>query len=121
MSNLGAYQWITTTAKKVGGPVKLMFYTAFGGYIIFRAFEAGGKKIYKAVKKDDEAEISLKKYTVIHEGISNESVTFSNDEELWVLEQDDDVVLVHKPGDSNSPYYVTEEFLSSITDYKPEK
>ena len=34
MSNLGLYQWFTTTAKKVGGPAKLIGMFISGGAIV---------------------------------------------------------------------------------------
>ena len=50
MNNLGWYQWFTTNAKKVGGPLSLMGLIAVGGYAIIRTVEAGEKKIIKVVK-----------------------------------------------------------------------
>ena len=51
MSNLGAYQWFTTISKKVGGPYQLLGITAIEGYTVIRIIEAGGKTVYKLVKK----------------------------------------------------------------------
>ena len=45
MGNLGAYQWVTTISKKVGGPFQLLGITALGGYVVFRGLEAGGKYV----------------------------------------------------------------------------
>ena len=54
MSNLGWYQWFTTNAKKVGGPLKLLSLIAVGGYAVIRTGEAGIKKAYRLAKKHIE-------------------------------------------------------------------
>lgn len=54
MGNLGAYQWITTVSKKVGGPVKLLVGIALGGYTVIRLGEAGIKKVIRTVKTHHE-------------------------------------------------------------------
>ena len=54
LSNLGWYQWFTTNAKKVGGPLKLLSLIAVGGYAVIRTGEAGIKKAYRLAKKHIE-------------------------------------------------------------------
>lgn len=122
MSNLGAYQWITSTSKKVGGPRRLLGVFAVGGYIVIRIMEAGGKTVYKRVKKskgqNQEKPVNdTLEYTVMREGKSNENVKFSVGDKLRILEKDGDSILIDKIGDHNSPYFVSAEFLSEISEY----
>lgn len=42
MNNLGWYQWFTTNAKKVGGPLRLMGLIAVGGYKAGPIAQCGG-------------------------------------------------------------------------------
>ena len=67
MSNLGAYQTMTTLAKKFGGPVKLGLAIAVGGYAVIRTGES---------------------------------------------------VLVELIGNENNPYFVSADFLSSISEFE---
>lgn len=120
MSNLGAYQWITTVAKKVGGPVKLLILTALGGYVVVRTFEAGGKKVYRVVKestKGKKTAFDAQEYVVTKEGVSNEGVVFNEGDVFIILEKDGDAVLINKFNDDNSPYFVSSDFLSEISDF----
>lgn len=122
MSNLGHYQWITSASKKVGGPYRLLGIFAVGGYAIIRSIEAGGKKVYKRVKKskgkNQEKPISdTLEYTVIREGKSNENVKFSVGDKFRILEKDGDSILIDRIGDHNSPYFVSAELLSEISEY----
>lgn len=47
MSNLGTYQWLTTTSKKVGGPVMLLTLAGVTGATIYK----GGEMIVKRCMK----------------------------------------------------------------------
>lgn len=119
MGNLGAYQWVTTISKKVGGPFQLLGITALGGYVVFRGLEAGGKYVYKLFRKQKdkttEKAVEAVKYTVETEGVSNEGVVFKVGEEFCVLETDGDAVLIDKIGDPNSPYFISKELFDQIT------
>lgn len=122
MGNLGAYQWITTMSKKVGGPFQLLGITAIGGYTVFRTIEAGGKTIYKLFKKhkgknQEKTVIKAIEYSVIKEGKSNENVKFSIGDKFRILEKDGDSVLIDKLDDPNSPYFVSASFLGEISEY----
>ena len=122
MGNLGTYQWITTTSKKVGGPVALLGLVAVGGYAVFRSVEAGGKYVYKLVKKKKgvttEKDVDALKHTVIVEGVSNEGVTFKAGDVFYILAEDGDCILIDKIGDPNSPYYISKEFMNQILNIK---
>ena len=123
MSNLGGYQWLTTTAKKVGGPINLMLITASTGAAIYKGSEVVIKKSIKAVKKkyDDKKlkmEFNIKQYTVKTFGVSNEGLEFKVGEQFKVLESDGKAVLIEKIGDTNNPYFVSVELLKEISDYE---
>ena len=122
MSNLGAYQWITSASKKVGGPINLLLLSGATGAAIYKACEIGVKKCVKAIKShqtttDMNSESQHKLYSVIQPGVSNEGIEFSVGSQYRVLETDGGSVLIEKIGDQNNPYFVSAEFLSSISEY----
>ena len=126
MSNLGAYQWITSASKKVGGPINLLLLIgaagATTGIAIYKACEVGVKKCVKIIKShptttDKDLESQHIFYSVIKPGISNEGVEFFVGSQYRVLETDGDSVLIEKIGDENNPYFVSAEFLRTISDY----
>lgn len=122
MSNLGWYQILTTMAKKVGGPRKLVGLLVGGGAVAGAGAMAGGVAIKnKVAKKLDEkkreAEAAII-HTVTTEGQSNEGLLFKIGDQFKVLEVDGDAALIEKLGDSNNPYFVSADFLKSISDYK---
>lgn len=51
MSNLGAYQWSTTAAKKVGSPKNLVLIIAGTGAAVYKGREIVVKKTVKEIKK----------------------------------------------------------------------
>ena len=121
MGNLGWYQWITTTSKKVGGPLQLLGIVAAGGAIAgslaTKGFDAAKQKItIMKEAKEQAAEASIV-YTVTKEGRSNEGLEFNIGDQFRVLERDGDAVLIEKLRDENNPYFVSAKFLSSISDY----
>ena len=121
MSNLGLYQMMTTLSKKVGGPLKLAGIVFGGGAIFGGGAVAGGLAIKNKVsqklkQKKLEGKVSII-YTVNKEGQSNEGILFEENEQFKVLEVDGDAALIEKLGDNNNPYFVSIEFLSSISDY----
>lgn len=123
MSNLGGYQWLTTTAKKVGGPTNLVLIIAGTGAATYKGGEILVKKSIKAIKKKrmekkEVAESNIRQYEVKATGVSNEGLTFKVGEYFKVLEVDGDAVLIEKIGDENNPYFVSAELLKDISDYK---
>lgn len=123
MSNLGGYQWLTTVAKKVGGPKNLVLVIAGAGAVIYKSGEIAVKQTVKAIKRIKNKEQLLetantKMYTVTAEGISNEGLEFKIGDQFRVLESDKDAVLIEKIGDNNNPYFVSVELLKNISDYK---
>lgn len=123
MSNLGAYQWLTTAAKKVGGPKNLVGIIAGTGAVAGVAVYKGGeivvKKINKKMNKEELQETSdTIIYSVTAEGVSNDGLEFKIGDQFRVLETDKDAVLIEKIGDDNNPYFVSEELLKNISNYK---
>lgn len=117
MSNLGLYQILTTASKKVGGPLNLVAMIFGGGIVV----GAGGNEIRnraakKKIAKKKEAKKSIV-YKVNTEGKSNEGLLFKVGDTFKVLDVDGDAALIVKIGDSNNPYFVSAEFLKSISDY----
>ena len=122
MSNLGAYQWLTTAAKKVRGP-NLVLIIAGTGAAVYKGSEIVVKKTVKEFKKKIRihqlTEIAdTKVYSVTAEGISNEGLAFKIGDQFRVLETDKDAILIEKIDDDNNPYFVSEELLMNISNYK---
>lgn len=122
MSNLGYYQWITTTAKKVGGPLHLLGLVAIGGYFVIRAGEAGTKKIIKWVKacnnnKSGEMGTAYPVYNVVTDATIGDNVAVKAGDKIRVWAIDDDVAMVEILGNKNNPYFIDLNSLISITDY----
>ncbi len=123
MSNLGGYQWLTTTAKKVGGPRNLVLIIAGAGAVVYKSSEVLlkiGVNVFKRKSNEEkiEAKSDITIYTVKSSGISNEGLVFEVGELFKVLESDGDAVLIEKIGDNNNPYFVSAELLEKISDYK---
>lgn len=121
MSNLGMYQRMTTLAKKCGGPKRLAALVLAMGF----AGGVGATKGYEALKREINKKLGSKKkenelqpwYVVSSFAESNEGLLFEVGSKFRVLEQDGDAVLIEKENDDNNPYFVSERFLASISDY----
>lgn len=123
MSNLGAYKWITSTSKKVGGPINLLLLTGATAVIVYKISEFGVKKGIKALKAHQAhhgwcLKANEKIYSVTSIGTSNEGVEFTVGTKIKVLETDGDSVLIEKICDENNPYFVSKEFLRTISTFK---
>lgn len=120
MSNLGGYQILTTVAKKVGGPAKLIALIAAGsaavGALGYKGSEIAIKKIIGSIKKQttDNSEII---YKVTVPGESNEGLKFEVGNEFRVLETDGEAILIEKIGDKNNPYFVDKKLLNQISNF----
>ena len=119
MSNLGAYQIMTTLAKKVGGPVKLMGIVSIGGYAIFRLGEEGLRKGIEAIhkhknKKSKEGREQLE-YMVSKPYRDEYGLVLSVGDKIRVIDEvEKDVLLIEKLGDNNNPFCMSKEVLSEI-------
>lgn len=114
MSNLGLYQWMTKTAKKVGGPVQFM--SIIGGCGI--TIGAAGTKIFDAYKdKREKKNIMEKQYTVSTEMVSDDLVMKKGDQ-FKVLERTKHGILIEKVDDGNNPYFVDTSLLRKCSDFQ---
>lgn len=121
MSNLGPYQWMTTVAKKVHGPVNLLLLAGATGAVLYKGGEMVVKQCIKTIKERKATkpaiEANEKLFNVTLAGRSNEEIEFVVGDQFRVLESDGDSVLIEKIGDSNNPYFVSAEVLHNISDY----
>lgn len=121
MSNLGWYQILTSMAKKVGGPKRLIGLLVGGGALLGSGATAGSnaikKKVMAELNKKKQAEKAAVIYTVFTDGKSNEGLIFRPGDTFKVLEVDGDAGLIEIVGDDNSPYFVSLNFLESISNY----
>lgn len=126
MSNLGGYQTLTTLAKKVGGPGKLVALIAGGGVLLGGIAVKGGgfviKKGKKAIAKHKEKngtslENNQTTYTVQQDGESNEGLEFKVGDKFKVLDSDGDAILIELIGNKNNPYFVSKDLLERISDF----
>lgn len=121
MSNLGAYQWMTTTAKKVGGPVNLLLLAGTAGAVLYKGGEIVVRQCVKTIKANKTTKPAIaaeeKLHNVTSVGRSNEGLGFVVGDQFRVLESDGDSVLIEKIGDTNNPYFVSADVLRNISDY----
>lgn len=117
MSNLGAYQVMTTVAKKVGGPVVLGVVTFFSGYVVLRPTEAGVKSIVRAIRSRNVP--CTTKGRVFRAKANGEEgdLSLHVGDEYRVLECDGDAILIEVLGNSGNPYFASSDFLRSVSDF----
>lgn len=121
MSNLGAYQWMTTVAKKVGGPINLLLLAGTTGAVVYKGGEIVVKQCVKTIKARKTTKLTIEAeenlYDVTSVGRSNEGLEFVVGDQFRVLESDGASVLVEKIGDTNNPYFVSSDVLCNISNY----
>lgn len=118
MSNLGAYQTMTTTAKKFGGPYGLAAFIAFAGYGVGKLIEISvkaGARYVRAKKKTDQAERLIE---VTSAGTDGSDLAFREGDSYRILYSDKDMALIEKIGDANNPYMVSPDFLRTVSNYE---
>lgn len=118
MSNLGLYQWLTTTGKKVGGPGKLIGMFIGGGALVGGMIGSIVTNKYRDIKEKKELK-TLGTFSVTKDAeIEKIKLTLKIGDKITVLASDDDSILIAKNGDQNNPYFVSSEFLKGCSDYK---
>ena len=118
MSNLGAYQTMTTTAKKFGGPYGLAAFIALAGYGVGKLIEISvktGARYLRAKKKPDQPKQLIEVTSV---GTDGSDLAFRDGDSYRVLYSDTDMVLIEKVGDANNPYMVSPDFLRTVSNYE---
>lgn len=120
MGNLGQYQWITTVAKKVGGPIALLGITAVGGWVVGRGGEAGGKGIAKAVRRVREKNSNQRSptYEVTSEADCGGGLTLHVGDQFKVLTRVEDSVQIEVLNDANNPYFASAELLMKVSNFQ---
>lgn len=69
----------------------------------------------RTIKVANKAKIQ--EYTIQNDGTDSQGLTFKTGDKIRVLETADDAVLIEKVGDKNNPYFVSADFLKTITTY----
>lgn len=117
MSNLGLYQLMTTIAKKIGGPIPLLAGVAALGWGAGRLGEAGGKMIHRKLKERGAPWVKKDVvFKVTTDGEDGDLQLHAGDE-FRVLECDGDAILIEVLGDDDNPYFVSAEFLATISGF----
>lgn len=120
MGNLGAYQAMTTLAKKVGGPKNLAAITLAVGYLVIRPAEAGVKWAAAAIRQRGvPCPTRGQVFLVTGEGEYG-GLAVTDGDQYEVLECDGDAVLIAVRGQQDNPHFVPAEFLSSISSFPGE-
>lgn len=119
MSNLGWYQTITMLSKRVGGPLQLMGIIAGGGAVaggaMVKAFDWAKSAVSAKQAENDKRVESLKVYVVKKDGVSNEGLQLCVGDKFRILERDGNAVLIERLEDKSSPYFVSADFLASVS------
>lgn len=132
VGNLGGYQILTTVIKRLGGPTKaaVKIGSAFAALIGGTYFwgEKNGKKKVIAEMRGQAKGVKLVtvdmgpskskpsvEYLVAKDATSSDGTSFATGDKLRVMDSDDDAVMVERIGDENSPYWVSRDFLESIS------
>lgn len=125
MSNLGLYAEITRYSKKCGGPGKFLFLVAVGGYAGLRLTESGVKwslkKIKSIISKYNNSLHNMdgKEIYVANSNYSNEyGLKLDKDERFYVLEIDEDAVIIAKIDDKKNPYVISYSDLVTYSNYE---
>ena len=116
MNNLGLYKTMVTLAKKVGSPVGFLGIVAAGGYVVLRTVEGGIRTVITQKARVIENET----FTVTSSGIDEQGLSFAVGDQFRVMEWDGDTVQIEKMGNVNNPYFVSAEFLRSISNFPGE-
>ena len=118
MSNLGLYQWFTTTAKKVGGPARLIGMFISGSAIIGGTVGSVITNKYRDIKDKKELK-TLGTYSVTKDAeIKKIKLVLRTGDQIAILAADDDSILIVKNGDEDNPYFVSADFLMGCSDYR---
>lgn len=115
MSNLGAYQWITTVSKKVGGLVNLLLIVGGGSIAIWEA----GKGVFKKTAEylDRKYFIRQKEYEIIND-FSYFELKLSKGDKFRIVGIDRDSTLIEILNDVNNPYVIPTKYLKLYTTFE---
>lgn len=77
--------------------------------------QAKGVKLVPVDKGPSKSNPSVE-YLVAKDATSSDGTSFVTGDKLRVTDSDGDAVMVERIGDENSPYWVSRDFLESISD-----
>lgn len=98
-----------------------MFLLTLGaGGVVYKCGEMAVKKVYHTLKgltdRTDRVEMS-QVYKVVVSGEDGKNLVLNVDDTYRILESDGESVLIEKIGDTNNPYFVSADFLRSVSDF----
>lgn len=112
---------MTTTSKKVGGPVNLLMLVGTIGAVIAETGRVAVKKGVKFIKTQKANRTALYEkesvFTITVDCNCENGLALSGGDQIKVLAVDGDAVLIEKIGDNNNPYFVSSELLCKISNY----
>ena len=114
--NLGFYQVAVVAIKKVGGPnnfIRLCAAAVAAGPKLINFFHRL-VKVFKG-KTDEQILDQAEECQVVQEGATEEGVYFHVGEQIKVIYKEEDMALIYRMNDKDSPYLVSTNFLTSIT------
>lgn len=118
MGNLGPYQDMVVLAKRLGGPKALAAVVAVAGYVAIRPAEAAVQHVVHTIKKRTVPFPTKGRiFVATSDGEDVSGLTIRAGDEYRVLEGDNDAVLIEVIGNTDNPYLVSREFLTSISDF----
>lgn len=126
MSNLGWYKILTTAAKRVGGPKRLIGLifasgaaVGVGGTILT---QKAAKVVKNKINKQNTDYLENGKTFVVHTGGRDDNgLVFKVGDNYRIMDRDGDSILIEKFGDDNNPYFVSAEFLKKVSEFIPEE
>ncbi len=128
-NNLGDYKWIVIEAKKVGGPKVLCAQLRAQGRVEGLVLGLGiaaiiGVLLYKNYyKKPEKYDRELNQnilanapeYQVVCNAEDESGTVFHRGEQIKVIYKEKNMALIYRMNDKDSPYLVSTNFLTSIT------
>ena len=114
MSNLGLYQWTTTSMKKCGGPLKFLGIVFGTGMAAYAAGEFVVKKFYKKWKEKEDDISKIPYNNVTSDGEDESTIKFKVGDKIRILAKVEGGALIEKYGDANNPYMISNELLKQI-------
>ena len=122
MGNLGWYQLLTTAAKAVGGPKRLVGLFVAGGAVVGTGCTLLTQKVIKrvTVHKNIKTSSCLEKektFVVFSESTDDSGLEFKVGDKYKVLSRDVDSILIEIIGNAKNPYFVSGDFLRTISDF----